>query len=328
MATEKGTVCVTGGTGFIGSWLIFRLLDQGYSVRTTVRSDPEHKKDTSFLTSLPGASERLQIFCADLSNPESFDSAMEGCTGVFLVATPVDFEDREPEEIVTERSVNGAIGILKACLNSKTVKRIVYTSSASTVQFTSNKDVKEVDERFWSDVDYIKALRPYGGSYVLSKTLTEKAVLEFSDKNGLGVVTLIPSFVVGPFICPKLPGSVRTSLALVYGNVEEYKFIVDLSMVHVEDVARAHIFLFEHGDAKGRYNCSADEITIQKMSELLSAKYPEFEIPSKDSLKEIEGYKIPSVSSKKLLDCGFKFEYGIEDMFSGAIQCCKEKGYL
>ena len=40
MAGDKGTVCVTGGTGYIGSWLIMRLLDQGYHVRTTIRSDP------------------------------------------------------------------------------------------------------------------------------------------------------------------------------------------------------------------------------------------------------------------------------------------------
>lgn len=36
----KGKVCVTGGTGFIGSWLIKMLLENGYSVTTTVRGDP------------------------------------------------------------------------------------------------------------------------------------------------------------------------------------------------------------------------------------------------------------------------------------------------
>ena len=40
MEEDKGTVCVTGGTGFIASWLIMKLLEHGYSVRTTVRSDP------------------------------------------------------------------------------------------------------------------------------------------------------------------------------------------------------------------------------------------------------------------------------------------------
>jgi len=329
MATDKGKVCVTGGTGFIGSWLIFRLLDHGYSVTTTVRSDPGHKKDLSFLTSLPGASERLQIFHADLNNPESFEAAIEGCTGVFHVATPVDLEGKEPEETVIKRSINGALGILKACLNSKTVKRVVYTSSSSTVQCTSNKDVDEVDESFWSDdLDYVKALMPFGWSYVISKTLTERAVLEFSEKNGLEVVTLIPSIVVGPFLCPKLPVSVKITLALIWGNEDEYSFLVEANMVHVDDVARAYIFLLEHHDVKGRYNCSSDVMTLESMAELLSAKYPEFHIPSKDSLKEIKGYKIPSISSKKLKDCGFKFEYGVEEMFREAIQCCKEKGYL
>ena len=45
----------------------------------------EQKKDTSFLTSLAGASERLQIFNAYLNDPQSFNAPIEGCTGVFHV---------------------------------------------------------------------------------------------------------------------------------------------------------------------------------------------------------------------------------------------------
>ena len=169
---------------------------------------------------MPGASERLQIFNADLSDPQSFNAPIEGCTGVFHVATPVDFEDKEPEEIVTKRAIDGALGVLQACLNSKTVKRVVYTSSASAVVLNSDhREVDEMDESFWSDVDFLKASNPSGhsGSYMISKTSTERASLEFAEKHGLDVVTLIPSFVVGPFICPKFPSSVRTILAMVLG---------------------------------------------------------------------------------------------------------------
>jgi hypothetical protein len=45
-------------------------------------------------------------------------------------------------------------------------------------------------------------------------------------------------------------------------------------------------------------------------------------------LKNIKGFKMRGLSPKKLLDCGFKFEHGLEDMFDGAIQSCKEKGFL
>ncbi|KAI3428979.1 uncharacterized protein J3R85_008789 [Psidium guajava] len=382
MEGNKGTVCVTGGTGFIASWLIMRLLEQGYSVRTTVRPDPgkslsafllepwrfmlaissdhgysprsmfctvhvvdyptcsdlfvtrlpdwfrsDGRRDTSFLKNLPGASERLRILTADLSDPESFGPAIQDCVGVFHVATPVDFEDREPEPVVTKRSIDGALGIMRACLNAKTVKRVVYTSSASAVLFNNSRPDK-LDEDSWSDVESLREMRRFGSSYAISKTLTEKAVLEFGERHGLEVVTVIPSFVHGPFICPKLPGSVRTCLALVLGNEKEYPILLEISLVHVDDVARAHIFLFEHPDAKGRYICSSAMMTIEEMSKFLSKRYPEFQIPSPESLKELKGPKIPGLSSRKLLDTGFEYKYGIEDMFDGAIQCCKEKGYL
>ncbi|XP_044491793.1 vestitone reductase-like [Mangifera indica] len=327
MEEGKGTVCVTGGTGFVASWLIMRLLQHGYSVRTTVRAASEHNRDLSFLRNLPGASEKLQILNADLSDPDSFDAAVEGCSGVLHVATPVDFEGREPEEVVTKRSINGTIGILKACLKTKTVKRVVYTSSASAVQLNGN-DSDIMDETYWSDVDFIRKSIPMMGSYMISKTLTEKAALEFAEEHGLDLVTLIPPFIVGPFICPKFPGSVRTMLAMVLGNKEEYSLLLNSSMVHVDDVARAHIYLLECPDVKGRYICSSNTVTIEQMSLLLSSKYPEYPIPTLQEVAEIKGYKAPGLTSKKLLDAGFEFKYGVEEMFDGAISCCKEKGFL
>lgn len=119
---------------------------------------------------------------------------------------------------MTKRSIDGALGILKVCLNSKTVKRVVYTSSASAVGVIPGKEDGVVkDESCWSDVDYLRASKPFGWSYAISKTLAEKAVLEFGEQNGLDVVTIAPTFVFGPFICPKLPGSVRSSLCLAFG---------------------------------------------------------------------------------------------------------------
>ncbi|XP_061374301.1 vestitone reductase [Gastrolobium bilobum] len=326
MAEEKGRVCVTGGTGFLGSWIIKRLLEDGYAVNTTIRSDPERKRDVSFLTNLPGASQKLQIFNADLSNPESFSSAIEGCVGIFHTASPIDFAVSEPEEIVTKRTIDGALGILKACLNSKTVKRVVYTSSASAVCW-NGKEEEVLDESSWSDVDMLRSVKPFGWSYAVSKTLAEKAVLEFGEKHGLDVVTLIPPFVVGPFICPKLPDSVEKALVLVLGKKDQIG-VTRFHMVHGDDVARAHIFLLEHPNPKGRYNCSPFIVPIEEISELLSAKYPEFQIPTADELKEIKGVKLPHLNSKKLVDAGFEFKYSIEEMFDDAIQSCKEKGYL
>nr|2P4H_X Chain X, Vestitone reductase [Medicago sativa] len=322
----KGRVCVTGGTGFLGSWIIKSLLENGYSVNTTIRADPERKRDVSFLTNLPGASEKLHFFNADLSNPDSFAAAIEGCVGIFHTASPIDFAVSEPEEIVTKRTVDGALGILKACVNSKTVKRFIYTSSGSAVSF-NGKDKDVLDESDWSDVDLLRSVKPFGWNYAVSKTLAEKAVLEFGEQNGIDVVTLILPFIVGRFVCPKLPDSIEKALVLVLGKKEQIG-VTRFHMVHVDDVARAHIYLLENSVPGGRYNCSPFIVPIEEMSQLLSAKYPEYQILTVDELKEIKGARLPDLNTKKLVDAGFDFKYTIEDMFDDAIQCCKEKGYL
>ncbi|XP_020550806.1 vestitone reductase isoform X2 [Sesamum indicum] len=213
---KKGRVCVTGGTGFVASWLIMKLLQVGYSVNTTMRPQSHSsgsKKDISYLKNLPGAQERLQVFPADLENPDSFEAAIEGCIGVFHVAHPIDFQ--ETEEMITKKSVKGTLGILEACLKAKTVKRVVYTSSAFTVMFNNDGPDTVVDESSWTDVDYVRNANYFGASYSISKTLTERAALEFAEKHSLDLVSVIPTWVNGPFICPNIPGSVTGSLAMI-----------------------------------------------------------------------------------------------------------------
>ncbi|PIN23800.1 Flavonol reductase/cinnamoyl-CoA reductase [Handroanthus impetiginosus] len=324
---KQRRVCVTGGTGFVASWLIMRLLQNSYSVNATIRTNPDSKKDISYLMNLPGASERLQIFNADLNNPETFTPAIKGCIGVFHVAHPMEWDEKETEETKTKRVIDGLLGILQASLDLKTVKRFVYTSSATAVVF-NGKDLDIMDEDSWTDVEFMRSLGLYGESYVMIKTLAERTALEFGEKHGLDVVTLVPTWINGPFFGPRCPNSVRASLALIFGDRENYKFLLSTSFVHVDDVARASIFLLEYPCAKGRYICSAVEVTVDKLSEFLSFRYTEYQIPTADSLKGITPVKISGLSSKKLLETGFEYQYGLEEMFDGAIRSCKENGLL
>ncbi|KAJ0582378.1 putative (3R)-2'-hydroxyisoflavanone reductase [Helianthus annuus] len=258
-----------------------------------------HVTYVSYLTDLPAAYERLKIFEADLNKPETFDAPIKGCIGVFHVAHPIDFEGKEPEQVQTERAIKGSLGILQACVDSKTVKKVVYTSSASTFIFNGKTHTEVLDEESWSDIDFIHThFNEFGAPYFVSKTLTEKATLRFGEENGLDVVTIIPTYIHGPFAGSRCPGSVRASMAMIFGDTTKYDMLTKTDFVHVDDVVRAHIHLLEYPHAKG------------------------------SSFKDAEKMKFPGVSSRKLLSTGFQFKYGLEEMFDDAITCCKQHNIL
>ncbi|KAE8729032.1 Bifunctional dihydroflavonol 4-reductase/flavanone 4-reductase [Hibiscus syriacus] len=93
MGSDSKTVCVTGASGFIGSWARHEAPRTWLYFRATVR-DP---KGVKHLLDLPKANSHLTLWKADLSEEGSFDAAINGCFGVFHVATPMDFESKDPE---------------------------------------------------------------------------------------------------------------------------------------------------------------------------------------------------------------------------------------
>ncbi|CAN0889821.1 Vestitone reductase [Linum grandiflorum] len=164
---------------------------------------------------------------------------------------------------------------------------------------------------------------------MVSKTVTERKAIEFAEARGIDLVTLIPSFVVGPFVCSKLPGSIRLALSTVLGQKNANGMLESpISVVHVDDVAEAYIFLLKTPNAKGRFICSSHNLVRFDQIQSLSIKYHDLTIPPVRSRKHVPGHKNPKLSSRKLLDAGFEFKYGLDDMFEGAIQCCIHKGFL
>ncbi|KAA8537594.1 hypothetical protein F0562_027202 [Nyssa sinensis] len=308
-----------------------KLLQRGYHVNATVR-DPGNMRKVKHLLDLPNASTHLRLWKGDLIEEGSFDDAILGCIGVFHVATPMEFVNiQDPENEVIKPTANGVLNIMRSCLKAKTVKRLIFTSTTGTIA-VQRQPPPEYDESFWTDVDFCNAQKMTGWMYIMAKTTTEKAAWEFAKENGIDLVTIQPSIVLGPFLTPSRPGSIEISLALITRNEALYPMLIRSCAVHLDDLCNAHIYLFEHSQAKGRYVCSSHCFTIFGLSESLSQKYPEYNIPTKFEGVD-ESLKAIPCSSKKLLDLGFKFkyspdEYNVSDLFGEAIETCKEKGLM
>ncbi|KOM42511.1 hypothetical protein LR48_Vigan05g011500 [Vigna angularis] len=158
MSTGAGKVaCVTGASGYIASWLVKFLLQRGYTVKATVR-DPNNPKKVDHLVNLDGAKERLQLFKADLLDEGSFDSAVQGCHAVFHTASPFFFGAKDPQAELLDPAVKGTLNVLKSCLKSATLKRVVVTSSVAAVACNDRPRAPDevLDETWFSDAEFCR----------------------------------------------------------------------------------------------------------------------------------------------------------------------------
>ncbi|KAG9407326.1 hypothetical protein AC1031_002054 [Aphanomyces cochlioides] len=131
MPKSPQVVCVTGGSGFLGSCCIKLLLERGYRVHTTVR-DPANAAKVNHLKGLPGADDRLTFFQADLLTEGSFDGAIQGCSVVLHTASPFFMKNQSREGLV-HPAVQGTLNVLRSVARTPGVRRVVLTSSSASV---------------------------------------------------------------------------------------------------------------------------------------------------------------------------------------------------
>ncbi|KAK4344029.1 hypothetical protein RND71_037123 [Anisodus tanguticus] len=288
---------------------------------------------SSHLLKLAEGSGRLRLFRADLREEGSFDEAVRGCSGLFHVAAPMEFWAQATENI--EPAIQGTLNVLKSCLKSNTVKKVVFTSSISTVtardSFGNWRPL--VDESCKIPVQHVKHSKPSGWVYVLVKVLTEEAAFQFAKENGIDLVSTITPTVAGPFLTPIVPSSIQVLLSPITGDPELLAILTavksrmgSIALSHIEDICRAHIFIMENIKAEGRYICCARSWAMSEVINHLKKEYPCLALESQDG---VHNSVIPvEISSKKLRNLGFSFKYEINDIVRDTISSCIHHGFL
>ncbi|XP_042479515.1 cinnamoyl-CoA reductase 1 isoform X1 [Macadamia integrifolia] len=323
MASRKDeVVCVTGGSGFIGSWLVRLLLDCGYTVHATVK-DLNDERETKHLEALEGADSRLRLFQIDLLDYDSLLAAINGTVGVFHLASPC-IVDRvlDPQKELLEPAISGTINALKAAKECG-VRRVVVTSSISAIVPSPNWPADVVkNEDCWTDLDYCNHRELW---YPASKTMAEKAAWEFAEKQGLDVVVVNPGTVMGPVLPPTINASMIMLVRLLEGCSEEYEDYF-MGSVHVKDVALAHILVYENKSASGRHLCVEAISHYGDFAAKVSELYPEYKLPRlpKDTQP---GLLRSKNGSKKLMDLGLQFS-SMEEIIKDSVESLKSKGYI
>jgi dihydroflavonol-4-reductase len=239
---------VTGGTGFVGSHVVRRLLQRGFDVRCLVR-------DSSRLDNLEGLP--VELVHGDLTEAHALRDAIKGAQYVFHVAADYRLWCPDPDEMY-RCNVEGTRNILQAAHESG-VERVVYTSTVGCLGSTHNG--QPANEQTPVHLDELI------GHYKRSKFLAEQVAIERAA-TGLPVVIVNPSTPVGEMdIKPTPTGKIIVDFlrGKMFGYVD-----TGMNLIDVRDVAEGHVLAALKGRPGEKYILGARNLTLKQIFDLLA----------------------------------------------------------
>jgi len=241
-------VLVTGGTGFVGSRLVRKLVGRGESVRCLVRK-------SSVLGNLDG--QPVEQVVGNLQDADSLATAVRGCRIVYHVAADYRLWSKDPQELY-RNNVDGTRNLLEAAERAG-CERIVYCSSVGALGIPK-------DGTPGTETTPVK-LEDMIGHYKRSKFLAEKEALKAADR-GVPVVIVNPSTPVGPNdIKPTETGRIITRFL----NDQMPAYLdTGLNLVDVDDVAAGHILAAEKGRVGEKYILGNRNMALREILEALA----------------------------------------------------------
>ena len=271
-------VLVTGATGFIGLHCIKQLLDRGYSVNGTLRSQDRQAEVVDSLERNNTPTRHLSLFEVDLNRDSGWDSAIRDCNYVLHVASPFVLTD-EDEDFFVKPAVEGVQRALKFS-KKHNVKKVILTSSFAAIHETLNDRQESFDEEDWSNPN-----KPGISFYAKSKTMAELAAWEFMEMENpdFSLTVINPVLVMGPSLSKDVGTSNSLVKNMINGSVPGTPKI-HIGIVDVRDVASAHILAMESSSADGeRIIVSEKELWVHEVAAILRDagfnKTPKVEFP-------------------------------------------------
>ncbi|WP_245625624.1 NAD-dependent epimerase/dehydratase family protein [Flagellimonas eckloniae] len=264
-------ILVTGGTGLIGSHLLFRLVKNGKNVKASYRNKDRLQnvlKVFGYYTDNPSELfKKIDWVQADLVDIGSLELLFDGVEYVYHCAAMISFDPSDYPALVKNNSV-GTANIVNQCLERR-IKKLCYVSSIATIGPSApGKEANEENE--WNDTN----ISVYG----LTKQDAELEVWRGSQE-GLSVVIVNPGVVLGPGFWKSGSGSLFT-----YASKGKKSFIPGgTGFVTISDVASSMVQLMESKIEGERFILVNENLTyqeiLQKIAPNLGSKAPIKRIP-------------------------------------------------
>lgn len=274
-------ILVTGGTGYLASWIVKQLLDQGLEVRTTVRNLAQKDK-YAHMTALAVKSKGiLQFFEADLLKKGSFSEAMSGCELVIHTASPFKISGIKNAKLeLVEPALEGTRNVLETVNTTESVKRVVLTSSVVAI-FGDAIDIQKTKNGIFTEEYWNTTSSTDHQPYPYSKTLAEKLAWKMAESQSRwDLLTINPGFIMGPSLSRRTDStSIEIMIQIATGKFKTGVPSGNISFVDVRDTAKAHILAGFTPTSSGRHICTSSDKSFLDLANALRNEYSEFPLP-------------------------------------------------
>lgn len=249
-------IMLTGGSGFIGSYVLRFLVEAGYHVNVLVRDPSKLSVNNNNL---------VKVLKGDINSIESVNKAIKGCDTVIHLAALVSSSAQNLSDFY-ESNLQGTKNILIAA-EINNIKKFVFTSSLSAHSFLKQQIINEE-----SLIDPEK----YFSTYAETKSKAEKLVMEYSNR-GISCIIIYPAriFGIGPLTdsngaAKAISLYLKNRLPFLINRGEQYA-----SWTFVEDAARGIISAAVSCLNNERFILGGENRTLSevyKMADLITGK--------------------------------------------------------
>jgi UDP-glucose 4-epimerase len=313
------TVLVTGGTGFIGSYVVEDLIEHGHDAVAY-----DISTDTEILEQL-GVAEETEVRRGDISDPTDVVRAVKetGATRVIHLAALLTTTARDNPRSAAEVNIMGTNNVFEAARTlDDQVERVAWASSAAVYAPPHNYDAEWVDETALVYPDTL---------YGATKEYNEHQARVYHEDHGLDHVGVRPTVAYGPY--RETGGSAFLANIIEKPALGE-SYSVDygdqaIDWQHVRDIAqsfRKAAFTPEADLTQRIYNVRGVLATVREAAEAVRTVLPDAEI-------EVSGEgELPWTQNldmtKAKADLGYEPEYDLESGFRQYINVLREDAGL
>lgn len=237
-------VFITGGTGFLGSYIIKELVGRGYSVKALRRST----KIPFYID--PAVFAAVEWVEGDVLDIIALDHAMKGVNTVIHAAATVSFHKSDRSEMY-KVNVDGTANMVNIALDNN-IDRFVHISSVAAIGRSATGD-EVTEEKKWES-------SKINTHYANSKHAAEMEVWRGMGE-GLNTVIANPSTIIG---YGDWSSSSCSLFKTVYKSFPWYSDGIN-GFVDVEDVAKAIVLLMESTISGERFIINSENWPFQKL---------------------------------------------------------------